>query len=348
MKHKTIKYIFNYWFHMMAVSLLFTTSIVNADPTNTFIVSGTEIFDPEGHEFVVKGVNMFPDKSEDYDFIVNCWGFNTVRANHFPDWPWYGTEWEFDLLATTFADQKTVVILDLAHDASTPDSGIGRYWLPRQQELIDLYTYYADRYKDNPYVWLELMNEPDTLTFNSSAWVSMHQQLIAAIRNTGNQNPILVDGWCWGQDACSWGNSTITEQQSAILGLGDQIINFNGANQENIIFTHHVYDQFQYNSLSRLTDYHDAIQARGYALIVGEYSAKNINSTLKATGYMFQSTQPRKIGRIVWNWSGYDFGGDLTLNSATYGNGKGIDDCQNPSNLTDLGQMVWDDNHSSF
>lgn len=326
--------------------ILFVVSSLSADPLNTFTVQGTEILDPNGNEFVVKGVNIFPDNSEAYDQIANCWNFNTVRANHFPDWFWYGPDWEFDLLASTFADQQIVVILDLAHDASTPESGIGRYWLPRQQELINLYTYYADRYKDNPYVWFELINEPDTLTFNSIAWVDVHQQLITAIRSIGNQNPIIVNGWCWGQDACSWGNSSITEQQSAILGLGDQVLFFNGQQQENIIFTHHVYDQFQYNSLSRLTDFHDAIQAKDYALIVGEYGSENNNNTMKATGFMFESTQPRKIGRIVWNWFGYG-NSDLTLDQSVFGGGNGIDDCYNPTNLTPLGQLVRDDNHSS-
>lgn len=323
-------------------TLLFSTSA----HSNSFSVQSSQIIDPNGDEFVVQGVNIFPDNSEARDQIVDCWGFNTVRANHFVDWAWYGADWEFDLLESNFADQGTVVILDLAHDAYGSDAGIGRYWLSRQQELIDLYTYYAERYKDNPYVWFELINEPDTLSYNSSAWVQIHQALVTAIRDTGNQNPIIVSGWCWGQDACGWGNSTITANESAILGLGDQIMTINNEPQSNIIFTHHVFDQFQYGSLSRLTDYHDAVQAKNYALIVGEYSSSNVNSTMTATNYMFQSTQARNIGRIAWNWHAND-NGDLTTNTAYNGGGDGIDSCLAPTNLTALGQLVWDDNHGS-
>ena len=239
---------------------------------NSFVVDNGIVYDVNGEEFVVKGVNIFPDRSEDRDQIVDCWGFNTVRVNYLPDSAWFDAEWEFDLLEDAFANQGSVMILDLAHDAEDAESGIGRYWLPRLQELVDTYSYYATKYRDNPYVWFELINEPDTMTFNSDAWVSVHQALIAAIRQTGNTSPILVNGWCWGQDACSWGNTPVTEEKSAILGLGDQLLTINGEPQSNIVFTHHVFDQFQYNNINKLTDYHDAIQAKGYALIVGEYS----------------------------------------------------------------------------
>lgn len=313
-----------------------------------FTVEQGKIYDPNGIEFVAVGVNTFPDRNEDYADIVECWGFNTIRANNFPEpsWFWYGPTWEFDLLASTFADNGIVVILDIAHDSNQENAGIGRYWegwsvqgVPAYSNLIDLYEFYARRYKDNPYVWIELVNEPGTTaTMDSQRWVELHQSLILAVRGTGNLNPILVNGWCWGQDACGWGNSTVTEQHSAILGLGDQLLNINGVEIENIVFTHHVYDQFQYNSLERLTDYHDAVLAKGYALIVGEFGAININSTMKATGYMYESTQARGIGRIVWKW-----GGKSPNNLTTTGSGRNIDSCESPTNLTELGQLVWDD-----
>ena len=67
---------------------------------------------------------------------------------------------------------------------------------------------------------------------------------------------------------------------------------------------------------------------------------------MKATSFMFESANERNIGRIVWNWHGYDSGGDLTSNQEVFGGGEGIDSCVQPTNLTPLGQLVWDDNRS--
>ena len=337
--------------HRLLLSLSFLSFSTLAQ--DTFVVSGSKIFNPNGYEFIPMGANLFPDNHEAYDSIANCWEFNTVRINHFPepDWHWYSTTWEFDLLESTFADQKIVVILDLAHDSNQPLSGIGHYWanwstegMEEYSNLIELYSYYADRYKDNPYIWLELVNEPGTSgNMDSEAWVTLHQDLIQAIRATGNKNPILVNGWCWGQDACNWTSDNVTEENSAILSLGDQLLTINGEAQDNIIFTHHVYDQFQYADKNRLENYHDDVLAKDYALIVGEYGAGNINDTMKATSFMFDSVQTKNIGRIVWHWSSRDTHGDLTTNNELQGGGDGVDSCTNPTNLSPLGTLVWDD-----
>ena len=310
-----------------------------------FNVIGHRIFDPKGHEFVIRGVNIFPDRIDDYEALSECWQFNTIRVNHLPDIAWYHPEWSFDQMEARFASQGIVTILDLTHDASDPDSGIGRYWLPRIDEIIDLYRYYAERYKSNPYVWFSLINEPDSMFYDTSAWTFVHQTLIQTIRETGNQNPILVSGWCWGQDACSWDDEDVNPDRSAILSMGHQVMSINGEAQTNIIFNHHVYDQFQYNPASKLSRFHDAIHEKGYAVVVGEYGAgNNGNPTNLATDYLFQSVASRSIGRIVWNWHGYD-DSDLTTNTLEYGSGNGINDCSNPTNLTDLGKKVWEDNH---
>lgn len=336
----------------IVIAYLLPISTAIAD---SFIVDGNKILDPQGREFVMQGVNIFPDNSEAYEDIVNCWGFNTVRANHFPEpsWNWYGPGYEFNLLESTFADQKTVVILDLAHDSNQDNAGIGSYWIDwtvngieeGYTNLIEMYTYHAELYKDNPYMWLELINEPGTTgNLDGDQWVEVHQDLIRAIRGTGNQNPILINGWCWGQDACNWSSDTVPVENSAILSFGDQLMHFDGEDQKNIVFTHHVYDQFQAGlTPDRMMDYHDAILNKGYALVAGEYcSGNNGNSTLRATEFMFESTQPRDIGRIVWNWHADD-DADLTTNIDFKGGGDGIDSCVNPQNLTVLGQLVWDD-----
>jgi hypothetical protein len=328
-------------FPLMVIMFCYATSA-----NGQFQVFNGQIIDPSGQPFVVKGTNVFWQTSRTLEELIDCWKFNTIRLNHFPDpkQPRNDLNYIFDYIVASYTDREIVVILDMAHDGEGENIGIGHYWQSRQDELVELYAYYADRYRDNPYVWFDLINEPGVLDFDSRAWVELHQKLIRTIRNTGNNNPILVEGWAWGQDAGNWESTPVPEENSAILSLGDQILNFDDKTYQNIIFSHHVYDQWQYADASRLADYVDRVLAKGYALVIGEYGSQNINSTMKATKSMFEVSVPRGIGRIVWTWVAADTN-DLTSNAQMLGGGDGIDSCTAPSNLTELGEMVWADTH---
>ncbi|WP_299495049.1 cellulase family glycosylhydrolase [uncultured Shewanella sp.] len=80
------------------------------------------------------------------------------------------------------------------------------YWPNKLDRLQKQYAYFAKRYRDNPYVWFETTNEPETsgsLTASpkkeAQHWLNLNKTLIQTIRETGNINPILIQGWCWGQ-----------------------------------------------------------------------------------------------------------------------------------------------------
>ncbi len=331
------------------MAIIFCTATNVSANLAQFQVSNGQIIDPSGEPFVVKGTNVFWETSHTAAMLRDCWNFNTIRLNHYPDpeTPRDDLNSRFDETVALYADRGTVVIFDLAHDGEGDDVGIGHYWTSRQDELVELYAYYADRYRDNPYVWFDLINEPGTVDFDSTAWVELHQKLIRAIRNTGNNNPILVEGWAWGQDAGNWESTPVPEENSAILSLGDQILNFDDKTYQNIIFSHHVYDQWKYADVSRLADYVDRVRAKGYALVVGEYGSHNGSTdTLNATESMFEVAIPHGVGRIVWTWVAAD-NNDLTNNTQMLGGGDGIDSCTAPTNLTELGELIWADNHSA-
>ena len=49
-----------------------------------FEVIGTQIYDPNGQEFIIKGINMFAwEGLTQVDSLVNDWGFNTVRVPNY-------------------------------------------------------------------------------------------------------------------------------------------------------------------------------------------------------------------------------------------------------------------------
>lgn len=315
-----------------------------------FMVIDSEIIDPQGRPFIAKGVNIFADRNEDYHAIVDCWGFNAIRVAHFPHHYWYNPTWEFDLLVKDFADKKIVVVFNLAMDSPQPLLGIGSYWPQYEPELIQLYSDFAKRYKDNPYVWFETTNEPGTAKSLTTApekealsWLTLNKTLIKTIRETGNINPILIQGWCWGQDACDWSSEIIPTEKSAILSQGPHLLASNVDPLNNLIFSQHVYEQWNDNKQNKLYHFQQTVLNSKKALIVTEYGTQNASvSTAQATNAMFHSTKKLDIGRFVWIW-GADDNNNLTISEK--GHGVDINDCQQPTNLTPLGKQVWNDNH---
>ncbi|NER27488.1 MAG: glycoside hydrolase family 5 protein, partial [Symploca sp. SIO1C4] len=82
---------------------------------------------------------------------------------------------------------------------------------------------------------------------------------------------------------------------------------------------------------------------KNYALIVGEYGVENADrDTSAATRAMFNTAVDREIGRVVWSWWGGD---DNDLTTSNNGGGQHINNPDNPTNLSWLGQQVWKDNH---
>ena len=97
--------------------------------------------------------------------------------------------------------------------------------------LADLWRRLAAHYQDNPRVIFGLMNEPNTM--RTELWLSDANAAIAAIRQTGAANLLLVPGNAW-TGAHSWGESWYgTPNASVMLGVADPL-------------NHYAYDVHQY------------------------------------------------------------------------------------------------------
>lgn len=72
------------------------------------------------------------------------------------------------------------------------------------RRLADVWAQLADRYKNNPYVWFDLMNEPHQQT--ALQWVKTDNTIAAAIRASGATNKIIFQGTAW-QGAWTWSSS---------------------------------------------------------------------------------------------------------------------------------------------
>lgn len=309
-----------------------------------FRVEGTKIYNPEGKEFIVKGTNVtgkgslwgnttITDKSK----IVDCWKFNTIRIYE----KFYTTsnvthQHLLDVI-NTFSASNIVCIVD-CHDK------IGSYY--EGTSLTDLKNYFRDLatlYKNNPYVWFDICNEPGQSSTNQAKWTTMYQEVIKVIRDeVGNDNVILIEGGAWGQDAGDWGSGNVKETNSAILRWGNDVKTFNNKTYSNIVMSIHIYDQYRDGGEARIRNYVDAVWAKGHALVVGEWGNYNNADVSAAMRSFAKVIEDRDVGRIVWHWAGGD-----NNKLCTSGGGRLINDCNNPTNLSELGRFVWNDNHKA-
>ncbi|MEM9213494.1 MAG: glycoside hydrolase family 5 protein [Cyanobacteria bacterium P01_F01_bin.150] len=293
-----------------------------------FRVIDTKIYAPDGNEFIVKGTNMFAwEGTDSANSIVIDWGFNAIRVPNFllgsydqphPEVDEYRTNQQIVQRFTQgYSHQKTVVIFD-AHDR------VGRYYQGEEFETLKQYwREMAILFKDNPYVWFNLHNEPGKKNANPQQWIAYHRELIDIIRAEGANNIIVIDGEAWGQDFYS----------QTILNHGFELIDEN----ENILFSIHVYDQWNQNDIGI---YFDQLHERNIPIMVGEYGAvNNTHSTLAASQQMMTAAQQREIGRMVWVFSANDRN-DLTIKDEGHGH---YFDGANVNDLTPLGQLVWND-----
>ncbi len=315
-----------------------------------FSVTGTKIYGPDGKEFVAKGVNVngynwvwTRNTVNDVHLIADCWAFNLVRVNSFlfmgeSKYPQYTSNNDLDAIVKTYTERGIVVVFE-GHDR------IGSYYSGDDlTALVAWFTDLARKYKDNPYVWFDVANEPGgRKSIDSAQWINMHGQVIKGIRDdAGANNIIIVEGAYGGQDVGNADASSVTD--SAILQYGKDVVHFGGRSFQNIVFSIHTYDLWNAGD-AKLAMYFDKVAELGFPMIIGEYGVRTDRDVMPAAISTFNVAIPRNIGLIVWQWEGRD-DNDLTT-GASEGGGWEINDCTNPTNLTWLGQQVWNDNHDA-
>ncbi|UOG90781.1 MAG: cellulase family glycosylhydrolase [Candidatus Thiothrix sulfatifontis] len=353
---------------------------LDAAPTGShFHMVGNRIFDPQGNLFVPKGVNIFPwqGDADSIERIAGCWNFNTVRLHAWilPDTT--TDQWKdhivyldqplifdptnsgglrtYDIRALIEAyTARGIVVLFDVHDL------LGKYFEGTHlEDYTTFITDFARKFKDNPYVWIDLHNEPGTYqgvgnadqgipAHDFSRWQAEYAAMRAAVRSIAPNMPIFASGNAWGQDTGpNWnGDQPVASEASALLSNAD----FFAADPQ-LGGTIHVYDQWNYGAdpAARLQDYFDRVQATTRSpLLIGEFGyADNTGKATEALHTLLQRPQYQHIGRLVWTWAASD-NNDLTTDATSQGSGAAIDACHaHPSNLTRLGELVWQDTHAA-
>lgn len=335
---------------------------VGPGATGQFVVgSDGTIYDPQGHEFEVRGANLFPNQYG-ASFITaigpEAWDFNALRI----DWlPGKYTYEQLDKTIDAYTSLGIVTIIDWHQVGGYMDS-------PEQRNaILAHFEYLAETYKDNPYVWYGGYNEPggsgDVAKVNNqwqwdptdvAKWVDLSRDIIQTVRDAGATAPVLAPSMCLAQDILmdsNWnrnvGFSVPVEERSAILKHGDKIT----SGFENVVFDVHMYGNYNtQDRLQHLDFFLDEVEDRGIAIIFGEYGMGlraadgTFNSTIQASKNMAALRDEHSFGDIVFHASAAN-PNDVTIAPGTEGGVREINSFVNPTNLTEAGQIAWDGTH---
>ncbi len=357
-----------------------------------FVVRGTQIFQKnsltDSTLFKIEGTNIngpnwnwdFEDNLKDSLKMFNVWGFNSVRINVFINSYQKSTPRTWNAADDAYLDliiekltkrsAKRIVCMIEVHDYS--GSFPGRADRTSTADFLNWWQRMARRYKNNPYVWFNIMNEPgftSSLDYTSvtnlrNSWVNIHTRAIDTIRATSAENIIIVNAANFASEAVGYGtvddasphkSAQVTANQSSVLVDGATILNHDP--KKNVAFTLHPYTGWETpgkfkNYMDRVREARDA----GNPLCVfvtefmstfrrdsglgwrGGWASRSAWELLK--WYREENGDNLSPGWMVWHWVG------AGLQKLTY-NGGGKDVNTNsfnvrPTNLTRDGGWVWD------
>jgi hypothetical protein len=194
--------------------------------TGKFTVSGTRIIGMDGKPFTPRGVNkgglewMKTGYGETYWNYQKAqkWGANVIRiplspAFALPRMCTYDKKYlsRVDRIVAWGRQLGMLVILDDHVSTKGQVCGSGKWVGPQKAadiHSVDFVKLLAKRYKDDGWVGIDLYNEPhdipDGIWRNGGVvdgWRAVGmQQLLDAVRSTGNQNLVFATGNLWGND----------------------------------------------------------------------------------------------------------------------------------------------------
>ncbi len=249
-----------------------------------FYVVGKHIVDPDGNIFLPMGANVgmrqAPYLENNYLFNyfgtandrsdeVMAWGWNTIRPNincaPTSNPSAAETLAGLDQLVNEYTAKKLVVMVTCRVTVGSDYT----YNSSQIQTSLPMIKTIAERYKDNPYVWMNPFNEP---TSSQGAWSALNQSLYNDVRAKAPDMMYVAD----------------------LAGLGNQIealadtnmaADF-GAGKCNVLYDWHAYGFINgYGSDLTHQQYINKLVAKNLPMVVGEFGdpLKDDGSPLRAT-----------------------------------------------------------------
>lgn len=265
----------------------------NNTGANGFYVEDGKVYDANGNEFIMRGVNHAHTWYKD-ELDTALSGIADANANVVRIVLSNGGQWEKDSessieeIISKCKEHDLVAMLEI-HDCTgygepeyAPDavhiSTAVDYWIEMKDVLFG----------EEEYVIINIANEAFGNDVESDTYVNDYITAINRMRDNGFEHSLVVDGHNWGQD---WSN-TMRDRAPEI---------FDADPEKNIIFSIHMYEV--YNNEYQVTSYMETFLDHNLPLIVGEFGADHKGQEV-AEDVIMSRAEEYGFGYIGWSWKG--------------------------------------------
>jgi mannan endo-1,4-beta-mannosidase len=247
--------------------------------TGLFVL-GNKLYDANGHEFVIRGVNKLHWDSASPGIVKT--NANAVRWVIDFSQP---TATNLNLMQGTIDGHMVPIPGNWGSGSCPPESqlpGIVDTWIAQKSAWLTI---------DSKMI-LNIANELGG--GNSTAWRDAYITAIGRLRAAGYLCPIMVDAGGCGQD-----NDDLANYAQAILDSDPQ---------KNVIFSQHIYGNWSSNNTQYtidLTTGLDRLAATGLCIVIGEFGpGRNIgpSPTLITPAEIITGADARNFGWLAWAW----------------------------------------------
>jgi mannan endo-1,4-beta-mannosidase len=280
-----------------------------------FTVADGKLYDANGNEFVMRGVNhahtWYQQQTSSFANI-KALGANTVRVVLASGQRWTKNDTADVANVISLCKGNRLICVLEVHDttgygeqsgAATLDQAVD-YWLSISSALAG----------QEKYVIVNIGNEPYG-NQGYGTWAADTANAIKRLRAAGLTHTIMVDAPNWGQD---W-SFTMRDNAASVFAADPQ---------RNTVFSIHMYGVF--DTAAEITDYLGRFRTAKLPIVVGEFGFDHSDGN-PDEDTILSYTQANRIGYLGWSWSG-NGGGVEYLDMVTN---------FNPAALTTWGQRIF-------
>ncbi|TDB75561.1 cellulase family glycosylhydrolase [Micromonospora sp. KC723] len=280
-----------------------------------FTVSGGKLYDANGNEFIMRGVNhphaWYPQQTSSFANI-KALGANTVRVVlSSGDRGTKNSAADVGNVISLCRTNRLICVLEV-HDTTGYGEESGAISLDR---AVDYWVSIASALQgQEKYVIVNIGNEPYG-NQGYGTWATDTSNAIKRLRANGFSHTIMVDAPNWGQD---W-SFTMRDNAASV---------FDADPQKNTVFSIHMYGVF--DTAAEIRDYLGRFRAARLPIVVGEFGHDHSDGNPDEDTILSYS-QANGIGYLGWSWSG----------NSSYVGYLDMAIGFNPNNLSSWGQRIF-------